>query len=282
MLPRCTFRLPVHRRRESRHSSQVPRILPGSIRSFVVAILVCPELSPCVFEKLRTEKSLEIQENLGPETEGACLSCGHQEYRPDIALGKGPENALPREQSQTRHYLRSISRGPLLRSPPGRQKDHFFNVVHKQMPNHYDQLQSIYANNHVYGHPIFDRLPVNVMIQGRKICQQVGISDRSIRHMPPEEPTANVQVLNRLLDFIFYQSLTLGKPKRLWKPYYDLAVKIDKGVPDLASLRQQGTLGETLGISVAMVADLEAILDTDTFGGLTKTITQIDNFTTVI
>ncbi|MFX0168564.1 MAG: radical SAM protein [Candidatus Hodarchaeota archaeon] len=163
---------------------------------------------------------------------------------------------------------------------PGRQKDYFFNVVRHQVPEHYDQLQSIYANNHMYGHPIVDRLPVNVMIQGRKICQQVGIPDRSIRHMPSEEPKANVQVLNRLLDFVFYQSVTLGNPKPSWERYYELAVKIEKGVPDLATLRQQGLLGKTLGISAAIVADLEAILDTNTFNGLTSTITHIDNSAT--
>jgi len=159
---------------------------------------------------------------------------------------------------------------------PGRQKDYFFNVVRRHVPEHYDQLQSIYANNHTYGLPIFDRLPVNAMLQGRRICQEVGIADRSIRHMPPEEPEANVKVLNRLLDFVFYQSMTLGKAKTAWQPYQELAVKIDKGVPDLARLRQQGSLAQTLDIPEQMVADIVTILDTDTFPGLTKTIERID------
>jgi DNA repair photolyase len=162
---------------------------------------------------------------------------------------------------------------------PGRQKEYFFNVVRRQLPEKYDQLQAIYANNHTYGHPIYDRLPVNVMIQGWKICQDVGISDRSVRHMPPEEPAANVLVLSRLLDYVFYQSMTLGKPKRSWQPYHDLAVQIEKGVPDIQQLQQRGTLGEVLGISAGMVTDVEAILKTDTFHGLVKTIEQIDDLT---
>jgi len=159
---------------------------------------------------------------------------------------------------------------------PGRQKDYFFNVIHNHIPEHYDQLQTIYANNHTYGHPIFDRLPVNVMLQGRKICQEVGITGRSVRHMPPEEPEANVKVLNRLLDFVFYQSVTLGQPKRKWQPYQDLAVKIDKGVPDLARLRKQGTLAQTLNLPPELVTDIEVILDTGTFPGLKKTIKCMD------
>ena len=117
------------------------------------------------------------------------------------------------------------------------------------------------------------------MVQGRKICQEVGIADRSIRHMPPGEPAANVQVLNRLLDYVFYQLYTLGRPKQAWQPYHDLAVKIEKGVPNLAQLQQQGELGNTLKIPAKLVTDIETILSKDTFPALTKTLDQIDNLT---
>jgi hypothetical protein len=94
--------------------------------------------------------------------------------------------------------------------------------------------------------------------------------------MPPEEPAANVKVLNRLLDFVFYQSMTLGQPKQSWQPYQELAVKIDKGVPDLARLRKQGTLTQSLNLPTQLVTDIETLLDTDTFPELTKTINRID------
>jgi DNA repair photolyase len=164
---------------------------------------------------------------------------------------------------------------------PGRQKDYFFNVIRHHIPENYDQLQAIYANN-TYGLPIFDRLPVNVMLQGRRICQEVGIADRSVRHMPCEEPPANVKVLNRVLDFVFYQSMTLGQPKQSWQSYQELAAKIDKGVPDLARLQKHGTLAQILKVSPQLVADIEAILHTDTFPKLEKTIKQIDELAATI
>ena len=147
---------------------------------------------------------------------------------------------------------------------PGRQKEYFFNVVHHQMSEAYDLLQDIYANNHTYGHPIFERLPVNVMVQGYKICKQVGISDRSIRHMMPTEPEANVQVLNALLDLVFYRSMTLGKPRQSWKPYHELAIQIEKGVLNLAELYKQGLLEKQLGMSPKMTHVIEEILQTGT------------------
>ncbi|MFX0077882.1 MAG: radical SAM protein [Candidatus Hermodarchaeota archaeon] len=159
---------------------------------------------------------------------------------------------------------------------PGRQKEYFFNVVHHQMPEAYDLLQDIYANNHAYGHPILDRLPVNVMVQGYKICQQVGISDRSIRHMMPNEPEANVQVLNALLDLTFYRSITLGKPKRSWQPYHELAIQIEKGVLNLAELQKQGLLEKQLAISPKMTHVIEEILQTGTCQALTDIRKELD------
>ncbi|MFX1343082.1 MAG: radical SAM protein [Promethearchaeota archaeon] len=159
---------------------------------------------------------------------------------------------------------------------PGRQKEYFFNVVHHQMPEAYDLLQAIYANNHTYGHPIYDRLPVNVMVQGYKICQQVGISDRSIRHMMSIEPEANVKVLNVLLNLVFYRSTTLGKPRQSWQPYHELAIKIEKGVPNLAELQQQGLLESWLALDTKMVNVIVEILETGTCQALTTTQNEIN------
>jgi DNA repair photolyase len=159
---------------------------------------------------------------------------------------------------------------------PGRQKNYFFNVVHHQMPETYALLQDIYANNHTYGHPIFERLPVNVMLQGHKICQQVGISDRSIRHRIPNEPEANVQVLNALLDLIHYRSIALGKPRQSWKPYHELAIQIEKGVLNLAELHNQGLLEKQLTISPKMAQVIEEILHTGTCQALIDTRKELN------
>ncbi len=159
---------------------------------------------------------------------------------------------------------------------PGRQKEHFFSVLQKQMPKVIPLLKSIYANNHTYGHPIFERLPVNAMVLGHKICKEVGISDRSIRHMVPSEPEPNVQVLNKLFDLVFYRSIALGKPKPSWRNYQDLAIKIEKGVENLAQLRQQGLLAENLAINAKMVHVIEEILDTGSFQALNRTLEELE------
>ncbi len=158
---------------------------------------------------------------------------------------------------------------------PGRQKDYFFNVVRKRVSHAHDLLQQIYANNHIYGHPIFELLPTNVMIQGYKICQEVGISDRSIRHMMPNEPKPNVQVLNALLDLVFYRSMTLSQPRRTWQKYLDLAVQIEKGVDNLEKLQKLGQLGTRLQISPPMIEVIEEILKTGTFQKLTQAQNKI-------
>jgi DNA repair photolyase len=159
---------------------------------------------------------------------------------------------------------------------PGRQKDYFFNVVRRQVPQVYDHLQQIYANNHTYGYPIVELLPVNPGLQGRKICQKVGISDRSVRHLPPGEPEANIQVINRLLDLVFYRQILLGKPRNTWKPYQDLAIKIEKGVEDLQHLTTKGVLEDQLKVSSKMAGVVNEILLQGTFDALTRTQSELD------
>ncbi len=110
---------------------------------------------------------------------------------------------------------------------PGRQKDYFINVVRRRLPDAYPLIERIYSNNHVYGHPIVEFLPVNVMIEGRRICHEVGISDRSIRHMMPSEPESNVRVLIALFDLVYYRSMSLGKPRSNCHEFHELAVKIE-------------------------------------------------------
>ena len=159
---------------------------------------------------------------------------------------------------------------------PGRQKDYFFNVVRRQVPDAYHQLQRIYSNNHTYGHPIYDRLPVNVMLQSYHVCKDVGIANRSVRHMMPGEPEPNVRVLNALLDLVFYRSMTLGKSKSAWQRYQDLAMLIEKGVENLDQLRQHGVLRERLGINSGMAEEIKEILEQGTCQALMKTHNELD------
>ncbi len=159
---------------------------------------------------------------------------------------------------------------------PGRQKDYFFNVVRRQVPKAYDLLQQIYANNHTYGYPITELLPVNVMIQGRRICQQQGISDRSLRHPIPDEPPINTRVLNRLLDIVFYKSMVLGNQRRIWQPYYDAAIRIEKGVKDLTKLDQEGVLEEQLALTSTIANEIRAIIRTGSCTTLRDIIAELD------
>jgi DNA repair photolyase len=165
---------------------------------------------------------------------------------------------------------------------PGRQKDYFFKVVRRQIPNAYDHLQQIYANNHTYGYPILELLPVNPGIQGWKVCQQNKISDRSIRHMPPGEPKANIQVINRLLDLVYYRQMLLGKPRNLWKPYQELAIQIEKGVENLNDLSNKGLLEDRLGISTKMTGVINEILAHGTFEDLRRTQEELDTRATLL
>lgn len=160
---------------------------------------------------------------------------------------------------------------------PGRQKDYFFNIVRRQVPEAYDLLQQIYANNHTYGHPITELLPVNVMIQGRRICQQQGISNRSLRHTIPDEPPINTMVLNRLLDIVFYKSMVLGKHRRTWQPYLDTAICIEKGVGNLTKLYQEGLLEERLALTSTIANEIRAIIRTGTCATLRDTLVELDN-----
>ncbi len=161
---------------------------------------------------------------------------------------------------------------------PGRQKDHFLNIVKKHLPDKHDFLKQIFANDHPYGHPIWDLLPFNIMVRGREVCQKVGIRDRSVRYMMPGEPEPNVRVLRVLLDIEFYQSWTLGYPCVDWQPYQELAITIEQGVEDLEELRQQGLLGEQLDIGPHMVAVVEEILDRGSCEILDGILAKIDSY----
>jgi len=159
---------------------------------------------------------------------------------------------------------------------PGRQKEYFLRVVREHFPEQLALLENIYANNDRYGSPIREQLPVNVMLRGRRMCQEVGIRDRSVRHVIPSEPEANRRVLQVLLDIAFYQSFTLGMRWTQSKPYQQLAATIEAGVENLEDLRRENRLAERLGTTPEMVRAVEEILDRGSCAQLDSLLTQVD------
>jgi DNA repair photolyase len=159
---------------------------------------------------------------------------------------------------------------------PGRQKEYFLRVVREHFPQQLGLLESIYANNDRYGSPMRGRLPVNVMLRGRRICQEVGIRDRSVRHTVRAEPEVNRQVLQVLLNIAFYQSFALGMRWTQSKPYQQLAATIEAGVENLEELRRENRLAERLGITPEMVRVVEEILDHGSCAQLDAVLSRVD------
>ncbi len=147
---------------------------------------------------------------------------------------------------------------------PGRQKDYFLNVVRRRFPDKLEILQKIYEDDHPYGHPDYNHLPVRVMTLGYGICKRVGISDRSVRHKPPYEHQVNNEVLGVVLDIIFRRRYNLGKSWSSTKPYVDLATKLERGVENLETLRASGELAERLQLEQYLVEVVEEIMDRGT------------------
>jgi DNA repair photolyase len=159
---------------------------------------------------------------------------------------------------------------------PGRQKEHFLRIVKEHFPEQLELLESIYANNDRYGSPIRERLPVNVMLRGRRICQEAGIRDRSVRHTVSSEPEANRRVLQVLLDIVFYQSFALGMRWTQSKPYQQLAATIEAGVENLQNLRRENRLAERLETTPEMVRVVEEILDHGSCAQLDAALNRFD------
>jgi DNA repair photolyase len=161
---------------------------------------------------------------------------------------------------------------------PGRQKDYFLNVVKKRYPDQLDLIRSIYADDNPYGQPNYKRLPVSVMTLGYAISKEVGISDRSVRHKIPNEHDANNLVLSVLLDIVFRSTNNLGLAWNRTKPYYELAVHLERGVDDISVVREGGELGEYLHISSEMVETVVEILDRGTCRVLEEIEGRLDEY----
>ncbi|MHA2432603.1 MAG: radical SAM protein [Candidatus Thorarchaeota archaeon] len=165
---------------------------------------------------------------------------------------------------------------------PGRQKDYFLKVVRRRFPDKHELLQRIYQDDHPYGHPIHEHLPVRVMTLGYGICKRVGISDRSVRHSTPNEYEVNNTVLGVILDIIFRRRYNLGKSWSGTKPFTDLAVRLERGVENLQILRNDGELAERLQLKQYMVEIVEEILDRGTCEVLEDLESQLDELSSAV
>jgi MoaA/NifB/PqqE/SkfB family radical SAM enzyme len=159
---------------------------------------------------------------------------------------------------------------------PGRQKDYFLNMVRRRFPDRLELLQRIYQDDHPYGHPIHEHLPVRVMTRGYGVCKRVGISDRSVRHKTPHEHDVNNQVLGVVLDIIFRRRYNLGKSWSGTKPFTDLAVRLERGVENLETLRAKGELAESLRLKEYLVEVVEEIIDLGTCEVLEDLESELD------
>ncbi len=159
---------------------------------------------------------------------------------------------------------------------PGRQKEYFMRIINRRFPNCYDLISRIYENNDTYGQPIWNRLPVNVMVMGRHICKQVGVRDRSVRHRIPHEYESNNSVLGVLLDIIFRMNMFFGMPRSATKPYWELAARIERGVDELSKLQTNGELIQNLMIDSSMEKTVKEILKSGTCEVLETLEARID------
>ncbi|UCH03387.1 MAG: radical SAM protein [Candidatus Thorarchaeota archaeon] len=165
---------------------------------------------------------------------------------------------------------------------PGRQKDYFLNVIKRRYPDKLELIQRIYQDDHPYGHPIYEHLPVRVMTRGHGICRRVGISDRSVRHKTPHEHEVNNKVLGVVLDIIFRRRYNLSKSWSGTKPFIDLAVGLERGVENLEELRKKGQLAERLHLKQYIVEIVEEIMDRGTCGVLEDLESELDEISSVV
>ncbi|MFX0045126.1 MAG: radical SAM protein [Candidatus Hermodarchaeota archaeon] len=165
---------------------------------------------------------------------------------------------------------------------PGRQKDYFLNVIRRRYPDKLELLQRIYQDDHPYGHPMHEHLPVRVMTRGYGICKRVGISDRSVRHKTPNEHDVNNKVLGVVLDIIFRRRYNLGKSWSGTKPFVELAVGLERGVENLEELRTNGELAERLHLKQYIAEIVEETMDRGTCGVLEDLESELDEISSVV
>ena len=155
----------------------------------------------------------------------------------------------------------------------GRQKDYFLNVTKKRFPDAFEKIKHAYSNNHTYGIPIWDRLPFNIMKRGYEICNEVGIEDRSIRHTLPGDHEINYVILRNALSAKYYLAYFHGCSRDVVRPFHELAAKIESGVENMETLREEGRIATSLNLNDRMLRFVEEILDS----GKSNYISQLQN-----
>ncbi|MFC1802717.1 radical SAM protein [Thermoproteota archaeon] len=154
---------------------------------------------------------------------------------------------------------------------PGRQKKHFLEGIKRNFPDRYEAIEQLYSNNDIYGHPKVSKLPVDVMAVSPNICAEAGVRWLSVRHGCPGEYSNNTVVLRKMLEILFILSSTLKAPRSNWKPYYDLAIKLEQGLPDIRLIIESN---DTTCAAVNFLRkDVQQIIKTgtcDTYESLTK------------
>ena len=154
---------------------------------------------------------------------------------------------------------------------PGRQKRHFLETVKRNFFDRHEAIEHLYSNNDVYGHPKVTELPVDIMAISPGICAEAGMRWLSVRHGCPNEYSHNTVVLRKMLEILFILSSTLKAPRSKWKPYYDLAIELEQGLPDI-SLIVDSKESKYAAVRV-LQKDVQQIVKTgtcDTYETLTK------------
>ncbi|MBD3206985.1 hypothetical protein GF319_11675 [Candidatus Bathyarchaeota archaeon] len=143
---------------------------------------------------------------------------------------------------------------------PGRQKRHFLETLSRNNPEKLSRIKELYSNENRYGSPYWDKMPVNVMALGHKLCLDEGINPRSVRHSCPGAYVPNHEVLQVLLDIKYWMSSFLGKSKREWSKFHEGASLIERGLPNLKTALEMGKLQEQ--IHPALLNEVKEILKT--------------------
>lgn len=188
-------------------------------------------------------------------------------------IGDSPENMREiAHLSKDHHAEFMLFSGMTLK--PGRQKTHFLGVMEKQFPNILNKVIKCYSNNNRYGIPR-KGVSLNTSLIGPSICEEVGIKWLSIRHSSPEDYESNTLVLKKFLESIHLDSWLLRSPQSTWKPYYDFAVKLERGLPEISKILASEDLQRRLHVSEKLRAELNEILNNGSSKRIEKTKNQV-------
>lgn len=144
---------------------------------------------------------------------------------------------------------------------PGRQKNHFYNVIKRHFPDKLASIRALYSNENRYGVPR-DIGPINPLTLAPALCEEAGIRWTSIRHGGKDEDIENTKVLAAILEYSFICSSMLREPKHKWKPLHHIAIQIEKGMNNIQDVVKSIQLQEKYGIPQSLVPELESILTT--------------------